>query len=109
MRAKNMQASQGESEISRIRILVVDPNPVARRQLTRLISRESDFVVCAEAENADQALGAIQRQQVDLAIVDTSLEGTTCAGLVEKIKLQYPNISVVTISTRFFLNKQDCQ
>ena len=104
-----MQASQDESEMSRMRILVVYSNPVARRQLTRLISQESDFVVCAEAENADQALGAIQRQQVDLAIVDTSLEGTTCDGLVEKIKLQYPNMLVVAIPTHFFLNKQDCQ
>jgi len=56
-------------------ILVVDDHPLMRRGLAALIGDEPDLRVCAEAKNCHEALQAIARRALDLAIVDLSLEG----------------------------------
>lgn len=80
------------------RILVVDDHAVVRQGLMKLINEESDLVVCAEADSASQALEALDRQEIDLAIVDISLEGTSGLELTEVMKLRRPNIIVLILS-----------
>lgn len=95
MADKNEQQREDEH---RTRILIVDDHPIVRRGLVQLINQESDLVVCAEAEDANQALQAIEKQQVDLAIVDISLDGTDGIQLTEKIKLKYPRLPVLILT-----------
>ncbi len=57
------------SDRNETRILVVDDHALVRRGLVRLVDAESDLTVCAEAENAEEALEAVEHQRVDLAIV----------------------------------------
>ena len=102
MNKKNEQYDNCENKT---RILIVDSRPAVRHGLTQLINRESDFVVCAEAENADQALGAVEKKRIDLAVVDISMECTTDTQLTEKIKSRCPNLSVLTLSTPQFLKQ----
>ena len=80
------------------RILIVDDHAVVRQGLTKLVNQESDLEVAAEAENASQALDAIETQQIDLAIVDISLEGTSGLEFTESIIPRYPNLSVLILS-----------
>ena len=101
----NDEKQQSEYDGYKTRILVVDDHTIVRQGLTQLINQEPDLVVCAEAENADQALETLEKQQVDLAIVDTSLEDATPVELVEKIKLPRPKLPVVTIPILEFLNQ----
>jgi len=82
----------------KIKILIVDDHSIARKGLIQLINEEPDLVVCAEAENAAQALEAIEKQQVDLAIVDISLDGTNGIRLTEKIKSQRPHLPVLILT-----------
>ena len=89
---------QHESIKNKTRTLVVDGNTMVRQLLTRLINREPDLGVCAEAENAEQALEAIEKEQVDLAIVDISLEGMNGIQLTEKIKSQYLHLPVLILT-----------
>ena len=105
-----MNRKKGEHENSKNekRILVVAGHPAVRQQLTQLISQESNFQVCAEAENADEALDAIETQQVDLAIVHTFVEDANLVELVEKIKLRRPNLPVM-IPILEFLNQRSCE
>jgi two-component system NarL family response regulator len=102
MNKKKEQHDKGENKN---RILLVDDDPVVRQELIGLINQAPDFVVCAEAENVGQALTAVENNQVDLAIVATSMEGTTYGQVVEKIKLQRPKLPVLTIPTSEFLLK----
>jgi len=37
-------------------VLVVDDNPLVRRMLCELLTREGDFDVCGEAENGREAI-----------------------------------------------------
>lgn len=93
------EAIHGKSE-NKTRILIVDDDSTVRRKLIQLVNREPGFRVSAEAENANQALDAVDKQKVDLAIVDNSLEQVT-----EKIKSRCPNMPVLAIPISEFLKK----
>jgi CheY-like chemotaxis protein len=83
---------------SRTRILIVDGHSALRHRLMRLLQDESDLGTCVEAENAQQALKAIEGQHIDLAVVDISPAGTTSVKLAEKIRFHYPNLPLLTLS-----------
>lgn len=62
-------------------VLVVDDNPAVRKLICELFTRESDFKVCAEAENGSEAL--LKAQQFDPDIVVTDLSMPQMNGLEE--------------------------
>ena len=95
MNLKKEQHDNGENEA---RILIVDDHAILREGLTLLIDQEPDLMVCARAENADEALEALETQQVDLAIVDISLEGKNGLQLTEQIKSRYPHLPVLILT-----------
>jgi DNA-binding NarL/FixJ family response regulator len=90
--------AQGETKRNRIRILVIDDHVTVRQELIKLLEQKLDLVLCAEAENADQALEVMARQQVDLAIVDISQEVGAGSKLAEKIKSNRPYLAMVLLS-----------
>jgi len=83
---------------NKIRIMVVDDHAVVRQGLIKLIETEFDLTVCFEAENANQALKAMDRQEFDLAIVDIFLEGISGLELTEIMKLRSPKMIVLVLS-----------
>jgi DNA-binding NarL/FixJ family response regulator len=89
---------QFDKNQNKINILVVDDHPILRQGLKQLINHEPDLVVCAEAENAEHALGQIERHDIDLAIVDISIIGTDGVGLTGQIKMRYPKIPVLILT-----------
>jgi CheY-like chemotaxis protein len=95
---KVMKKAKNDTSRNKTRILVVDDHDIVRQGLTKLIEAECDLMVCSEAENAGQALEAIQKQEFDLAIVDISLEGTSGLELTERMKSQCPNMIVLILS-----------
>lgn len=54
-------------------VLVVDDNPAVRKLICELFTRESDFEVCAEAENGSEALLKAQKFEPDLVVTDLSM------------------------------------
>ena len=97
-RFMNMQEDQRNSIESKARILVVDDHAIVREGLALLINQEPDLLVSAKAENADEALDAINTQQIDLAIVDISLEGKNGLQLTRQIKSEYPDLPVLILT-----------
>jgi DNA-binding NarL/FixJ family response regulator len=86
------------SDEKKNRILIVDDHTVVRQGLILLINREPDLLVCAEAEDATEAMDVIERQKIDLAIVDISLDGTNGIQLTKRIKSQYPHLPVLILT-----------
>ncbi|NIP27361.1 MAG: response regulator [Phycisphaerae bacterium] len=93
-----MKKREENQDISKSRILIVDDHTVVRQGLILLIDQEPDLVVCCEADNASQALEAIEKQQVDLAIVDISLEGPNGIQLTQRIKSQHPDLPILVLT-----------
>lgn len=83
---------------NKTRILIVNGHPAVRQGLVQLINQEADLRVCVEAKSANQALDAVKKQQIDMAIVDISLEKTNSVHAAEKIRLRCPNLPVLILS-----------
>ena len=83
---------------ARKRILVVDDHPILREGLLQSINRESDLMVCGEAENAHQALVAISKLKPDLVLVDIGLPGKSGFELVKDIRTVHPDVPVLVLS-----------
>lgn len=93
-----MNEKKEQHDTNKTRILIIDDHVILREGLTQLINEQPDLVVCAEAESVNQALRAIEDQQVDLVVMDISLQGMTDVQLVEKIKLSRPNLPILILS-----------
>jgi two-component system, NarL family, response regulator NreC len=79
-------------------ILVVDDNPIVRDGVAQLINLEADLVVSAKAGNIAEAVEAVKKQQIDLALVDMLLKDETGVQATKKIKAICPNIIVMIFS-----------
>ncbi|MGH9862929.1 MAG: sigma-54-dependent transcriptional regulator [Candidatus Acidiferrales bacterium] len=77
-------------------LLVVDDDKVISA-LCRDVARSLGLAV-AEATNAAQALEIVERQQVDLVLVDLRLPQTGGMELLERLKQDYPHIEVVLMT-----------
>ncbi len=80
------------------RVLVVDDHPIVREGMALLINREPDLAVCADAEESNAALEAIDSLRPDLAIVDISLPGRDGLELLKMIRAKDPQMPVLILS-----------
>jgi len=83
---------------ARKRILVVDDHPIFREGLLQSIHRQPDLMVCGEAENASQALGAMSKLKPDLVLVDITLPEKSGFELVKDIQALHPGVPVLVLS-----------
>jgi len=58
-----------------LRVLVADDEPLARKRLTDLLSREADVEVVAECTNGTDAESAIRTLTPDVALLDVQMPG----------------------------------
>ena len=80
-------------------VLVVDDHPLFRKGVVQLLNDEPDLEVRAEASNNNEALGAIRRHKLDLAVVDIGLEGSTNGiELTKNIRAEKPKLPVLVLS-----------
>ena len=59
---------------------------------------EGDMVVCAMAENADQALEAIENDEPDIVVTDLSLSGRPGMELIKDIRTARPSLPILVLS-----------
>src|SRR5579859_8178037 len=82
----------------RVRILLVDDHPMVRERLAEVINRETDLVVCAEAEDRHEAIEAISARQPGLVIVDITLKNSDGVELIKDIHSRWPGLLVLVVS-----------
>jgi DNA-binding NarL/FixJ family response regulator len=88
----------GKTSGQKTRILVVDDHPIVRQGLAQLIDEEPDLEVCAQAEDAPEAMAIIKQGRLDFVIVDITLKETSGMELIKDIKAAYPDIPVLALS-----------
>jgi len=89
----NQNTTTGKS-----RVFVVDDHPIVRQGLALLINRESDLMVCGEAEDAQSALQSMANSQPDILIVDISLNGPDGLDLLKDIRTRCAELPVLILS-----------
>jgi DNA-binding NarL/FixJ family response regulator len=79
-------------------VLIVDDHPIVRQGLAQLINQEADLLVCGQAEDAHEAIQAIRQLNPNMVIVDISLKDTSGVELIKDLKVQFPDLPVLTLS-----------
>ena len=80
------------------RIFLVDDHAVVRYALAQLIGKQTDMMVCGEAEDSATALRLIPNARPDLVIGDVSLRECSGIELIRNLKVQFPNLPVLVVS-----------
>jgi DNA-binding NarL/FixJ family response regulator len=80
------------------RVLVVDDHPMTRAGLVHLINHQPNLDVCGEAENAAQALNALDACKPDLILADITLPGKSGLELIKDIRALRPGLPILVIS-----------
>ena len=83
---------------SKAKILLVDDHALVRLGIAQLIRQQPDLTVCAQAEDAPEAMEAIATASPDLAVVDLTLKSTDGLELVKNIRARYPRLPVLVLS-----------
>ena len=66
-------------------ILIVDDEALARQRLLRMVEKIDGFCVVAEADNAEDALAAITRNDPDIVLLDIRMPGRDGLNLAQDI------------------------
>jgi DNA-binding NarL/FixJ family response regulator len=80
------------------RILIADDHPIVRFGLSRLIDREADLTVVAEAEDGTTALKLALELDVDVVIIDVAMPRKTGLQAAEEIARRRPDVRVLMLS-----------
>ena len=80
------------------RVLIVDDHPIFRAGLNGLVNLEAELTVCGEANDAKQAMQAVEKLHPDLVLLDMSLPGKGGLELLKDIRAIAPQTPVLIIS-----------
>ena len=81
---------------TQVRVLVVDDEPALRRSLARLLlSREMEVLT---AEDGATAIGVLQREPVDVVLVDLMMPKVGGLEVLEHVKQHHPDVEVVIMT-----------
>jgi DNA-binding NarL/FixJ family response regulator len=80
------------------RILIVDNHPIVREGLRRIIEREDDLRVCAEADSVRGARTAIKESSPHMLIADISLNQGDGMNLVREVRAHNPLLPILVLS-----------
>jgi DNA-binding NarL/FixJ family response regulator len=95
------ESSQNDGQdAGKIRILLVDDHPLIRESLKMLIQREANLMVCAEAEDRDEALTLAAASRPDLALVDLTLKNSHGMELIKDLVKMWPRLKILVLSVQ---------
>lgn len=96
--------------MSRLRVLVVDDEPLARQGVIARLARHADVDVVGECAAAAAAIEAVQRLVPDLMFLDVRLPGLDGFELLGELPLaRRPHVVFLTAYERFALRAFDAQ
>lgn len=79
-------------------IYIVEDHPVVRRGLASLIGPEEDLTIVGETGSALQARRDLSERDIDLVILDLSLEEGSGLSLIEDLHATQPGLPVLVVS-----------
>ena len=92
------------SDVTRIRILLVDDHPVVRAGLKAMLSEFAGFTVVAEAADGAEALAAVEKaaalgEPLDIVLMDLQMAGVDGVTATTRIKAAHPDLPVLILTT----------
>ncbi len=88
--------------MTKLRLLIVDDEPLARERLRALLRNDSAIEIVGECSNGDEALAAIEKNPPDVVFLDVQMPGANGLQVVQKLPpKQRPAIVFATAHDRF--------
>src|SRR3989304_4375791 len=88
----------------KIRVLIVDDEPLAREKIRGMLRHKDDFEIAGEAANGREAIAAIKKLHPDLLLLDVQMPEVDGFGVIESLEPnQIPLIIFVTAYDRYAL------
>ena len=85
--------------MNKIRILIVDDEILLLESLELILSMNEFLQVVGEARDGREALDILEQKEADIALVDLNMEGMSGQELILKIKLKYPVMKILVLTT----------
>src|ERR1700760_998814 len=77
-----------------VTILVVDDSKLARIVVNKAIAALQPDWARVEAGNAEEALALVERQPIDVAVLDYNMPGKDGLALAEELRARFPDMSI---------------
>ncbi len=88
--------------MNKIRTIIVDDEPLARRGIRQLLEPHADFTVLAEARNGREAVTVVRELRPDLLFLDVQMPVLDGFGVLREIGLMHmPTVIFVTAYDEF--------
>jgi len=81
--------------------LIVDDNKMARMAMKQLVSQVNDLVLAGECDNAMDAYNVVNKEPVDLLLLDIEMPGMTGLELTKNLGSKSPLIIFTTAKTDY--------
>jgi len=81
-----------------IRIIIVDDHDIIRAGIKSVLKPHSEYEVCAEAQNGDQALEAVEKIKPDILLLDISMPKISGLDIIARVKRVSPQTKIIIIS-----------
>ncbi|MEP6574744.1 MAG: response regulator [Gemmatimonadota bacterium] len=91
--------------MARLRVLVVDDEPIARQGLVSLLGREPDLEIVGESKDGASAVADIRRLTPDLVLLDVQMPELDGFGVVRSLTSEeMPGVVFVTAYDRYAID-----
>jgi len=81
-----------------IRILLADDHQVLLDGIHQLITKEKDMEVLAQARHGEEVLAKLQREKIDVVLLDINMPGKDGIEVCQDIRNRYPATKVLVLS-----------
>jgi two-component system, NarL family, invasion response regulator UvrY len=81
-----------------IKILIADDHVLIREGLKKILKSASDINVVSEAQDAQEVFDQLDKNEVDVVVLDISFPGKSGLEILKDLKQQYPKLPVLILS-----------
>jgi len=81
-----------------IKILIADDHPIVREGLKQILAEEPDMGIFGEAQNSQEVLEVVQKQNWDVVVLDITMPGRGGIDVLKELKDRYPKLPVLMLS-----------
>ena len=91
-------------------VLIVDDSEQIRERLATLLAESPKIRIVGQANDANEALKAVQSLRPDTVILDIRLQDSSGIEVLKQIKARYPQIQVIMLTNYdYAMYRQQCR